>query len=286
MADPLRKVRRGEALSIPAEAWNRLMDIARADGSDRLLGDAEQGAARRDLDVALVKNTTSRDLPLWGGITLGAPVFPPASGTGGSLPQDFAERTVLTGVEPAACAGRGAVLLQPLAPGAIGRAVVSGILCCRVRVTASGMRRAAFVPWDASAESTYPLADHAGPIELLWTEPGTGVRYAVAMLGSSDRRFLAAIQSSAAIAGASNRWNYTVRTWAYGGLTATGRLIEHVRNLREYDNTATTADGNSLTSPPTTVGPVVGKVEAWTEVDSAGNCVTLFDRPNPVGCGS
>jgi hypothetical protein len=189
-------------------------------------------------------------------------------------------------VEPAACPGRGAVLLQPLAPGAIGRAVVSGILCCRVRVTASGMRRAAFVPWDASLEGTYPLADHAGPIELLWTEPGTGVRYAVAMLGSSDRRFLAAIQSSAAIAGASNRWNYTVRTWAYGGSTATGRLIENVRNLREFDNTATTADGNSLTSPPTTVGPVVGKVEAWTEVDSAGACVTLFDRPNPVGCGS
>ena len=162
MADPLRKVRRGEALSIPAEAWNRLMDIARADGSDRLLGDAEQGAARRDLDVALVKNTTSRDLPLWGGITLGAPVFPPASGTGGSLPQDFAERTVLTGVEPAACPGRGAVLLQPLAPGAIGRAVVSGILCCRVRVPASGMRRAAFVPWDVPVTWVTQLSNHMG----------------------------------------------------------------------------------------------------------------------------
>lgn len=286
MADPLRKVRRGEPLSIPAEAWNRLIDIARADGSDRLLAGAEQAAGRRDLDVALVKNTSARDLPLWGGIALGPPVFPPASGETGSLPQDFAERTVLEGREPTACAGRGAILLQPLAPGAIGRAVVSGILCCRVRVSATGMRRAAFVPWDASAESLYPLADHAGPLELLWAEQGTGVRYAVAMVGGSDRRFLAAIQSSAAIAGASNRWNYTVRTWAYGGLTSAGRLIENVRNLREFDNTATTADGNSLTSPPTTVGPVVGKVEAWTEVDSAGNCVTLFDRPNPVGCGT
>jgi hypothetical protein len=285
MADYLRKVKKGEPLSISAEAWNRLMDIARADGTDRTLAGARQEASRRDLDVALVKNTTSRDLPLWGGITLGAPVFPPASGD--SLPQDFAERTVLNGVEPAACPARGAVLLQPLAPGAIGRAVVSGILCCRVRVTTEGMRRAVFVPWEVSSESLYPLADHAGPLELLWLEAGTGLRYAVAMVGGSDRRFLAAIQSSAAISGSSNKWSYTVRTWTYGGSTTSGRLISNVRNLREFENTSSMADGNSLTNPTTTIGPVVGKVEAWTEIDSSGNCVTLFDRPNPVtGCGT
>lgn len=287
MSDYLRRVRKGEPLSISAEAWNRLMDIARADGSERALGSAKQEASRRDFDVVLVKNTTARDLPLWGGITLGPPLFPPTSGEGGSLPQDFAERTVLEGVQPAACPARGAILLQPLAPGAIGRAVVSGIVCCRVRVTTDGMRRAVFVPWEESAESLHPLADHAGPLELLWTESGTGLRYAVAMVGGSDRRFLAAIQSSAAISGASNKWNYTVRTWAYGGSTSTGRLITNVRNLREHDNTSSMADGNSLTNPTTTIGPVVGKVEAWTEIDSSGSCVTLFDRPNPVtGCGT
>ena len=283
MADPLRKVRRGEPLSIPAEAWNRLIDIARADGSDRLLAGAEQAAGRRDLDVALVKNTSARDLPLWGGIALGPPVFPPASGETGSLPQDFAERTVLEGREPTACAGRGAILLQPLAPGAIGRAVVSGILCCRVRVSATGMRRAAFVPWDASAESLYPLADHAGPLELLWAEQGTGVRYAVAMVGGSDRRFLAQVTGSAAIQGEANRWNYTIRTCAYGG-PANGRTIENVRNIREAFNSATSADGNDLASPPTTVGPVGGLVEAWTDLSATGACVTLIDRPNPVAC--
>jgi len=111
------------------------------------------------------------------------------------------------------------------------------------------------------------------------------VRYAVAMLGSSDRRFLAQVTSSVPLQGAANRWSYAIRTCTYGG-PANGRVIELVRNIREEFNSASVADGNDLTSPPTTVGPVAGLVEAWTDLSATGACVTLFDRPNPVGCGT
>jgi hypothetical protein len=104
-----------------------------------------------------------------------------------------------------------------------------------------------------------------------------------------------------------NQWSYECETWI--PLSPTGLssipmpaderfLFDKVYNLREQYNTASLADGNDLSNPLATIGPVgsIWNGTAWpttnlsAEVlvfivyDRAGTMYPFFDRPNPVHC--
>lgn len=104
-----------------------------------------------------------------------------------------------------------------------------------------------------------------------------------------------------------NEWSYSVETWI--PLSPTGAtsitpaaderfLLNPVYNLREQYNTIALADGNDLTNPPATIGPVgsIWNGTAWpttnlsAEVlmfivyDRSGAIYPFFDRPNPLRC--
>ena len=113
-------------------------------------------------------------------MALRAPIFPP----------DNPERigtfstTIGFGVAVAEAAdvgpGKIAVLLEPIRAGEIGLAVVSGAVPCRVNVT-----NAAHGYADLTAGGAVSLTSGAsGPARILWQESGTGLKWAVVLLGA------------------------------------------------------------------------------------------------------
>jgi len=180
MGDPLRKVRSGQRLEIPAAAYNAFVDAA-IDLQRRrqnALGDPKQ--AFRQTGTVLVRNDSGSDVPRFGVLGIDGPLIGPSDNV-----EEFKNRVALAGVTPVAAdhTGKFVVTLEPIAAGEIGRAVISGIAIAKVNV--------------ADAGTTYDYADVAdgqvdyleaktntGSAQILWLEAGTGEKWAVVRLSN------------------------------------------------------------------------------------------------------
>lgn len=172
MSDPLRKVKPGEPVRLPAAAWNATADAARAE-RDRQRGRGAVGSepSRLDAFVGKVLNNTGAGLLRGSVLGLDAPLILPADNLEG-----FLRERAFRGVAPTtAHRERFAVLAEPAAPGAIAKAWYAGVYQVRVNVVDEGHSCA-----EAKAGDTNALVSTAmGPVQILWREGGTGVQWAV-----------------------------------------------------------------------------------------------------------
>jgi hypothetical protein len=134
-----------------------------------------------------------------------------------------------------------------------------------------------------------------------------GIQWATSQLVRAQIISQGLVKLTAATLIAPNQWSYECDTWIPISPSGSASisppvderfLLDPVYNLREQYNTASLADGNDLTNPASTIGPVgsIWDGTAWpttnlsAEVlvfivyDRAGTMYPFFDRPNPVRC--
>jgi len=179
MGDPFRKVSPGDPLVIPAAAYNTFVDTAR-DYLDRRNDQGQEAhPAARDSGIVLVRNDAGEDVTSrFAVLGIDGPVIAPADNA-----DEFANRVILSGKVPyvATHAGRFIILLEPLAAGAIGYGVVSGVTAAKVDVADEDHAFA-----DVENENWSQLKSGAtGAAQILWKESGTGYnKWALVRLGN------------------------------------------------------------------------------------------------------
>lgn len=175
MADPYRKVQRGEKLRISARAYNGLLDLLR-EGDAGGSGKAE--GKTRQTGIVPVKNASDANLGRFAVLGIDGPLFTPDENS------DFFQRAAaLRGIKPtqALHAGKFFVLAEPIAAGGVGRAYVAGVFPALVNVTDAGHGFADV----ADNSSDYLASASAGAAQVLWKESGTGVKLALVRIGGA-----------------------------------------------------------------------------------------------------
>ena len=179
MGDAMKKVRTGDALVVPAQAYNAFIDAAR-DHRQRQHDQpgATPGPAADSAAVVLLRNDSGDDRGRFDVLGIDGPVIAP-----GNNLNAFQDRVALRGVVPVDPDHRGrfVVLLEPVASGAIGRAWAGGVCIARVACSAPGC------PYGhadiADGGTTSLTATPSGAATILWREAGTGTQWAVLRLG-------------------------------------------------------------------------------------------------------
>src|SRR5262245_40368621 len=170
----LQKVNKGERLRIPADAYNAFIDAALRANPD--------GVSSTDLDlpqaysvsIALVRNDSGATRARFDAVGLAAPLIPPASNL-----KEFQRQPMFSAVIPAAAShiGKFGILLEPLAAGKIGTAMVAGV--CPAQLTGADVGFA-----EIQTGSSILVADPSGSAKVLWTDSGSGTRWALIRLGT------------------------------------------------------------------------------------------------------
>ncbi|MDY7011158.1 MAG: hypothetical protein SVV80_10465 [Planctomycetota bacterium] len=131
MSDPLKKVKSGDPLVIPAQTFNTFIDAAR-DFKQRQRESAQTAQQTfRSSGIVLVKNASGYDQNRFAVLGIDSPVITPTDNE-----DEFKNRLALRGVVPdqAEHVGRFVILAEPLADGEIGRAFTHGLCPAKVNV--------------------------------------------------------------------------------------------------------------------------------------------------------
>ena len=161
------KVNKGDALSVPADTWNALMDVAlemRAGGG----GVRPRGTKRAkalNAGVVLVQNKSGQAIQRYHVLGIDVPVVPPATSE-----VEFKRHVVMRGVMPtAAHAGLWCVVQESIPIDGWGQAVVEGISQVRINLATTSHR------WvEASSGSQVLLSDGTGTGQITWVAGGVG----------------------------------------------------------------------------------------------------------------
>jgi len=185
MSEPLKKVRSGERLRIPASTYNAFVDAAQAHRN-------RQGIqSRTGRDVApdgtiLVRNDTGVDQSQFAILGLSGPLFEPTN-----LQAFKNHPRIVKGIAPATGThdNKFVVLAQPIAAGKMGRAIISGVYLAKVNVTNADHDYATIT----NAQTGYFTSAASGPVQILWKETGTGEKWAQIIVrgtasGGANRR--------------------------------------------------------------------------------------------------
>lgn len=177
MGDGFRKVRTGEPLRVPARAYNAFVDAALAHRRESQRIGREPERALGDRGVALVRNESGGAIDRFGALGVAGPLVDP-----GDNEREFAERVALRGVTPGVASHRGrfVLTLEPLAAGAVGRALVVGV--CPALVDAPEDETPRYADID-DGETGHLLGGESGAAAVLWIEEGEGPRWALVRLG-------------------------------------------------------------------------------------------------------
>lgn len=199
--DPLKKVLPGDPVRIPAPAYNAFVDAARWHRTRRTVGPAS-GSLDLPPGAAWVRNAGATDLPRFGVVGLGGPLFP----SSGDLAA-FKAEDALTGQVPADASHRGGrlgIAREIIEAGAVGAVTVMGLAKCQVDFGAGpAYPRADLIDGDAAKLRAEPC----GPIEILWSESTSGVSWALVRVGSGvGRPVLARLHTPTQLS--ANRWTY------------------------------------------------------------------------------
>jgi len=276
--DPYKKVRPGDTLTIPAAAYNAMLDAAVANRQGQATGAGPgpgSAVAGPTSTTVLIKNNSGVARNQFDILGLDGALFDPATAL-----ESFKRQVVLKGVVPTADhTGKFVVLQEPARVGSIARACLLGATVARVNVTTESMTFADVLASDATKLQT----TSGGKANIVWKQTGTGQKWAVILLGSAatSSSFFAIIQSSSGVG--NNQFAYIVRaahhsvsrTWVVN----TGATDLSASNLSEVVNP--TSGGTLLTLRPVVNGTVV--LVHPTTMDS-GQTAYWFSAPNDVIC--
>ncbi len=172
----LAHVQRGQPLKIPADAWNAMVDAARAHMQQQLSrSGGPAGGGSRQTGTVLVRNASGADQGRFAALGIDTPIILP-----GDNAEEFKRQVAIKGVMPTADhVGKFMVLDEPLTSGGIGRAYIDGVCPASVNIVNEADRFA-----DAAPESSTLRSGPTGAAEILWAEEGTGVKWAIVRLGA------------------------------------------------------------------------------------------------------
>jgi hypothetical protein len=174
----LTKVQSGDPLRIPAQAYNAFVDAAR-DFQQRTAHIGQQATPQaRQSGIVLVRNASGTDRGRFDVLGVNGPIIDPSANL-----HAFRNDVALECVTPTADhAGRFAILAEPIAAGAIGRACIAGVSIARLRVAdlAEEITRAEVI----DGETLLQPNEH-GSTAVLWHEQATGDVWAVVRLGNA-----------------------------------------------------------------------------------------------------
>lgn len=178
MGDPFKHVQAGQALEIPAPAYNAMVDAARAHRHQQQIGGQAKPVGRQG-DLILVRNDTGGAMTRLAVLGIDGPVIDP-----GDNADEFLNRVVVSGVEPiqGEHEGRFVILAEPLANGAIGRGYVSGLCPALIYVEDAASEGYRFATIE-EAETASLLAATSGSAEIVWKAAGTGTVLGIVRLG-------------------------------------------------------------------------------------------------------
>lgn len=237
MSDPLKKVRSGQDLVIPATAYNAFIDAAR-DFRQRTagLGQDAQPAVQQS-GIVLVRNDSGSDRARFDVLGIDAPVIDPADNE-----EAFKNRVVMAGVTPVTGTheGRFVVLAEPIAAGGIGRAFAAGVCPARVDVPDDTHDWRFAELGDGVAANL--VAHTRGTATILWRAGGTGVQWAVVRLGLpiAMRLFPVVLSQTGGAQGDGSNpatWTYEVQDATTGGVLATN--VNPVADPHQWQRPAT-----------------------------------------------
>ncbi|MEX0655782.1 MAG: hypothetical protein WD534_18140, partial [Phycisphaeraceae bacterium] len=293
MSDYMKKVQSGDRLRIPARAYNAFIDTARAHAQREQDQQRHTRGHRPSADVVLVRNDSGEDRHRFTVLGLDQPIIRPDD----NLDQ-FKSRVAFVGVEPTENhRGRYALLLEPLKPGSIGHALLSGVGVAQIEVVDEQHAFADIVPADAEAEdppdpfilhTTSGGSGYGGEAQILWKEEGTGLRWAVLRLGpGATATFAARITAVAHVA--IDHADYGKMAWqevrwnpeaddGEGGTVATWETVENGRSGAIADPThAREINGRPMVAPGTIVLLSATAGGHWFSMDSAPTYEALGD---------
>ena len=186
MGDSLKKVHPGDPLRIPAATFNTLIDVARAHlARKQNVGGQSQAASPPPGVILTIRNDSGSDRDRFEVLGLDEPVFPPEDTS-----TDMSRGPVMSCVYPAVPDHLGAfvVLLEPIASGTVGRAMIQGAVPVQVDFTDTDPNTWADISNGVAANLK---AMATGSAKILWRtgDPGdTGVEWCICELtGGSDR---------------------------------------------------------------------------------------------------
>jgi len=178
MGDPMKKVKPGEPLAIPAATFNTFVDAAR-DFLARRHQQAQAGTpSGRHNCIVLVRNDSVFDRERFEVLGIDGSVFDP-----GTDIEAFKNHPVMTGVMPVEPDHRGkfVVLLEPVASGELAHAVAAGVVPARINVPDEDYP---YYLAEVTNGSPVNLAvAKVGSATILWRQGGTGVQWALLRLG-------------------------------------------------------------------------------------------------------
>lgn len=180
MSDDLKKVQSGQPLRFPAGAYNAFIDAAR-DFQSRQRGISSTAqSTMQSSGIVLVRNDSPALVGRCGVLGIDAPIIPPDDT---AKLVTFQNQVALSGIVPTEAdhAGRFVVLLEPLMPGKIGRAMASGVCAVQVFLDADDDGLQADV---ADAATGYLAGASPGAAAILWRQGGTGVQWALVRVGN------------------------------------------------------------------------------------------------------
>jgi len=207
--DDLKKVARGQALRIPAAAYNSFIDAA-VDYRNRTVG-IEGEYKQRDTrnGVIFVRNDSGGDLEQFEVLGIDEIVIGPEDNE-----REFRNRTVLAGVTPDETEHRGrfVIVAEPIAPGKIGRAYIDGVTPVKLDVP-DEENEPRFAEMD-DGQTGNLKAMTVGSASILWREGGTGVQWAVVRIGQAPILFPVELEKSGGEQGDDENpatWTYDVK---------------------------------------------------------------------------
>ena len=177
MGDTLKKVTAGQRLEMPASTFNTFIDMARDWLADQQATGGEGRVEARRTGIVLVRNDSGEDCDRFAVLGIDGIVFTPTDNEEG-----FKDRPALKGDTPTAPDhyGKFAILLEPVAAGQLGRALLVGVVPVQIAVTDEDHRFA-----DISDGSRNTLASTpSGAARILYQESGTGTKWALVLVGS------------------------------------------------------------------------------------------------------
>mgnify|MGYP001009175012 CR=1 FL=1 len=179
MTDIFRKVTPGQALQIPAAAYNAFIDAAKLARQWTPTG-GRSTIAGSNHQTVLVKNQSGSDLAILSVVAVTGLAIEPTETT-----MDAFIQTPVLAVEAPGADNRNdfMILAESIPAGAIGRAFVSGVIAANIDINDGADNSVEAVEGQTGQLST--TAD--SPVRLLWKQSGTGSgKLGVIRLGSCD----------------------------------------------------------------------------------------------------
>jgi len=221
--DIYRKPLAGSPLRIPAHLWERVIDAARGERLDRA---GNVSPFVRQSDIVLVKNSTAATVDRFGVMGIDTPLITPTANL-----DEFKRRVVFSCVAPLTATHKNklVILQEPLAAGAIGKAVIAGI--SQVRLTGALPSAPAFAEL-TNNDTTKLTAGALGSLRILWAESGSAERWAIARVGDDLPPMFAKgkldgtlVKDGSAVMSV---WGISAGTGAAGTSTITGNSVTSV----------------------------------------------------------